>query len=192
MEKTNENTMPGFMIYFDAINPFLKHMSNEEAGEMIRALTNYAYTGESPKDISPMAAIAIQIMQPSIDTGAERYADTVAKRKYATYVRECKKKKLVPLLFEQWNENGNGGENEANDDKWIDYNAYILSDEWKQKREQRLAMDGNKCQVCGAVDGLEVHHLTYRNLGHEEMDELITLCRDCHKKQHKAEQTIPR
>lgn len=190
MEKKNER--PGFMIYFDKINPFLQVASAEEAGEMLKALTDYAYKGELSGELSQIARLAFEIMRPSIDMGAEIYTDTIAKRRYATYVRECKKKKLSPLLFEQWKGNGKGGEAEANDDNWIDYNAYIQSDEWKAKRDQRLALDCNKCQVCGSSDGLEVHHLTYRNLGHEEMNDLITLCHDCHKKQHEAENTVSR
>ncbi|WP_416212660.1 HNH endonuclease [Nostoc sp. DedQUE04] len=37
-----------------------------------------------------------------------------------------------------------------------------------------------------ATESLQVHHLTYENHGkeHEHLEDLITLCDDCHKKQH--------
>jgi 5-methylcytosine-specific restriction endonuclease McrA len=48
---------------------------------------------------------------------------------------------------------------------------------------------------CGYVGPLEVHHTTYGDrdsygeqtfnlLGHEEPDDLLALCRDCHRDQH--------
>ena len=70
------------------------------------------------------------------------------------------------------------------------YNRYIRSDAWKQKERERMAVDDNKCVMCGRPSektrhGLQVHHITYRNLGHEDvMTDLVTLCAPCHKKMH--------
>jgi len=61
------------------------------------------------------------------------------------------------------------------------YQSYIASAEWKAKRESRLQFDGYECQTCESKDNLEVHHRHYRNLGKEEMDDLITLCNECHE-----------
>ena len=69
----------------------------------------------------------------------------------------------------------------------IDYNIYIHSDAWKQKRQQRLDLDNHTCQMCGATDKLEVHHITYDTLGFERMEDLITLCEKCHTKVHSAQ-----
>lgn len=64
--------------------------------------------------------------------------------------------------------------------------AYYASPEWVTRRRDRLALDGHHCQL-GQLLGwacdetrLEVHHLTYDRFGHEEMDDLITLCEACH------------
>lgn len=69
------------------------------------------------------------------------------------------------------------------------YTQYLQSDEWKQKRLQRLAIDHYTCQFCGshgsADNQLETHHLTYRNLYHEDVyKDIVTACRSCHKLIH--------
>lgn len=67
------------------------------------------------------------------------------------------------------------------------YKTYLLSQHWQQTRMERLCMDGFRCQSCGATSNLNVHHLTYRNLGHEDVkNDLITLCYDCHKRIHET------
>lgn len=64
------------------------------------------------------------------------------------------------------------------------YKKYLNSKEWKEKRDKRLEIDGFKCTCCGTKDRLNVHHTTYERLGHESMEDLITLCNDCHKAIH--------
>ena len=69
---------------------------------------------------------------------------------------------------------------------YIDYKEYVASDEW-QKSERRLnciKAARNKCQMCGAMFGLEVHHITYTNLGAELPQELVLLCVLCHEHTH--------
>ena len=65
----------------------------------------------------------------------------------------------------------------------IDYAQYLASPEWQEKRAKRLALDKYKCALCPSKNNLNVHHLTYANLGNEDVDnDLITLCRRCHQK----------
>lgn len=61
------------------------------------------------------------------------------------------------------------------------YEEYINSSQWKDKRLRRLRKDKFRCRTCWNEDNLQVHHLTYERLGHEEIDDLITLCRECHE-----------
>jgi len=68
-----------------------------------------------------------------------------------------------------------------------EYNAYMNSNEWRKKRQERLTLDGYQCQMCGSKDHLEVHHVSYERLGKETMDDLITLCFTCHNKIHSAQ-----
>ena len=61
---------------------------------------------------------------------------------------------------------------------------YLSSPEWKSKRLKVLERDGHKCRACGYKYRLEVHHITYRNLEQEPLNELLTVCRRCHQKIH--------
>lgn len=62
------------------------------------------------------------------------------------------------------------------------YLNYLLSDEWKQKKKERLGFDNYTCQICGkrSETELEVHHRNYDNLYNEKVEDLITLCFKCH------------
>lgn len=65
-----------------------------------------------------------------------------------------------------------------------EYRAYMGSDAWAAKRWQRLTIDGFRCQHCHSRVGLQVHHLSYKHLGHEPMSDLVTLCHACHQRVH--------
>lgn len=66
-----------------------------------------------------------------------------------------------------------------------EYIDYLQSPEWDKKRKQRLHLDGYTCQGCGAKNKpLDVHHLTYDRFGNEWLDDLESLCRQCHDKRH--------
>lgn len=66
----------------------------------------------------------------------------------------------------------------------MNYDDYMKSVEWEEKRQLRLRMDGFRCFKCGTAVNLQVHHITYERLGHERMGDLITLCEPCHKRLH--------
>lgn len=72
------------------------------------------------------------------------------------------------------------------------YHEYILSSKWKRKREQKLREVGYTCENkhCGSNQGLQVHHKTYKRLGHERMSDLRVLCRFCHEDEH-ADKVLP-
>jgi len=65
-----------------------------------------------------------------------------------------------------------------------DYNDYIHSDKWLERRRQALLRDGFRCQKCGSRRYLHVHHLTYARFGNEKLDDLQTVCKACHEKIH--------
>ena len=65
--------------------------------------------------------------------------------------------------------------------------VYLQSKEWQQKRLQRLCMDDFRCCRCGSIRNVQVHHLTYANIGNEDVaNDLITLCDSCHVAIEKA------
>ena len=48
-----------------------------------------------------------------------------------------------------------------------------------------LERDGWRCQACGSMSGLEVHHMQRRSQLGDDCDvNLITLCADCHRAIH--------
>jgi 5-methylcytosine-specific restriction endonuclease McrA len=58
---------------------------------------------------------------------------------------------------------------------------------YRELREQVLARDGWRCQFCGSLAGVEVHHIEPRSrLGDDREDNLITLCAACHRKVHRT------
>ncbi len=67
------------------------------------------------------------------------------------------------------------------------YRSYIKSKRWHRKREEKLKSVGWKCENCGERHDLHVHHLSYRHLGDEKLDELQVLCEGCHCNEHEDE-----
>jgi 5-methylcytosine-specific restriction endonuclease McrA len=56
---------------------------------------------------------------------------------------------------------------------------------YQQLRSQVLERDGWRCQRCGSLLNLEVHHLEYRSHQGQDLEEnLITLCAECHRLSH--------
>jgi 5-methylcytosine-specific restriction endonuclease McrA len=56
---------------------------------------------------------------------------------------------------------------------------------YDQLRQRVLERDGWRCQACGAMTNLEVHHAEFRSQqGHDTEDNLVTLCSECHKRTH--------
>jgi len=89
-----------------------------------------------------------------------------------------------------------------------DYEEYLASDWWRSRRDTALKRALYRCQAPDCrldylrsltdwelrveederlpphAYRLEVHHLTYANLGREEPDDLIVLCPACHAAEH--------
>ena len=58
-------------------------------------------------------------------------------------------------------------------------------------RQQVLRRDNWRCQSCGALSNLEVHHQQFRSRrGEDAEDNLITLCHRCHKGVHGSRQGL--
>ena len=66
------------------------------------------------------------------------------------------------------------------------YELYLATPEWAALRRAVLQRDGHRCRVCNGPDRLEVHHRTYERRGHEDLDDLTTLCHACHNGHHAA------
>lgn len=65
------------------------------------------------------------------------------------------------------------------------YRRYLQTPEWREKRRVEIAAAEHRCRRCGAHGPLELHHLTYRNLGNEPPEDLVVLCVTCHQEAHR-------
>jgi hypothetical protein len=68
-----------------------------------------------------------------------------------------------------------------------EYQKYLQSGSWYDKRQQVLARAGRICERCGAANQvLQVHHLSYAaNRGDEALEDLIAVCGACHAELHR-------
>lgn len=75
----------------------------------------------------------------------------------------------------------------------MDYNELLKSPKWQKKRLEVLQRDNFTCQVCGSKDKtLNVHHTYYdrtKKPWEYPMGAFITLCEECHKKEHSKHST---
>jgi 5-methylcytosine-specific restriction endonuclease McrA len=56
---------------------------------------------------------------------------------------------------------------------------------YRALRHKVLARDKWRCQSCGSMNNLQVHHLQPRSqLGSDVLQNLISLCAECHAKRH--------
>ena len=91
---------PGFMLYFDTA-PAFEPLSNENAGRLIKAVFTYASTGELvPLDDS--LTLLFELIRPKLDRDAEKYEQTVQRRKYGGYRKACYDRGETPLEYEVW------------------------------------------------------------------------------------------
>ena len=67
--------------------------------------------------------------------------------------------------------------------------AYYRSEAWRERRRERRERDGHRCVVCGFnyKRYLVCHHITYKNFGNEPLEDLRTVCADCHRTASAAE-----
>lgn len=64
------------------------------------------------------------------------------------------------------------------------YKQYLQSDRWKEIRAEALARDDGKCRVCGGA-ATQAHHVRYpAKIEKDCVSNVVSLCRDCHKKEH--------
>lgn len=68
---------------------------------------------------------------------------------------------------------------------------------YKSLRRLVLRRDGWRCQYCGTMTNLEVHHKKFRShSGYDAEENLITLCSACHASTHqrmrKRQEALPR
>jgi hypothetical protein len=69
------------------------------------------------------------------------------------------------------------------------YHLYLATNHWRYTRGRKMQQEPT-CQSCKKCKAEEVHHLRYsdnqgnRILYNEKMTDLLSLCKDCHRKLH--------
>lgn len=65
------------------------------------------------------------------------------------------------------------------------YGLFLDSEWWRRLTREKKRSVGNRCELCGGVAALQSHHVFYRpNWFDTQMEDLLVLCRKCHKKTH--------
>lgn len=67
------------------------------------------------------------------------------------------------------------------------YGMYLRSKEWRDLRRKKLEQENYTCQVCKIQyedKDLQVHHRTYKRVGHEKLSDLEVRCDRCHSSGH--------
>jgi 5-methylcytosine-specific restriction endonuclease McrA len=67
---------------------------------------------------------------------------------------------------------------------WRTYSAYLKSPEWRALRKPVLERAGGHCEECGEETYLQVHHLNYKRVGAERLEDLRAICNPCHEGHH--------
>ena len=62
------------------------------------------------------------------------------------------------------------------------YLRYLKSPAWMSKRKEVMKRADYECEVCGVSNKpLQTHHLHYRNIFNERLEDLLCSCKSCHK-----------
>lgn len=67
------------------------------------------------------------------------------------------------------------------------YQEYLQSRHWKNFKYNYKQTHKNECIFClSKTDKLDLHHLSYENLGREKEENVCFLCYHCHRILHKT------
>jgi predicted HNH restriction endonuclease len=64
------------------------------------------------------------------------------------------------------------------------YQAYLNSPKWKNKRLKVLNRAKFKCEKCKKAQATQIHHKTYKHIFNEPLSDLLAVCAPCHRKIH--------
>lgn len=64
------------------------------------------------------------------------------------------------------------------------YQDYLNSDIWKQKRLKVLNRAKFVCERCKKEQATQIHHKTYEHIFNEPLSDLLAVCADCHRTIH--------
>jgi len=62
-----------------------------------------------------------------------------------------------------------------------EYLRYLESSRWRNLACAVRMRAKGKCEICRRADGEECAHLTYERIFHEPIDDLLWVCKKCHR-----------
>lgn len=70
-----------------------------------------------------------------------------------------------------------------------EYKGYINSEDWQKTRKRFWKSKLPKCCYVCEIKGvpLDLHHRSYKSLGHENLTHLTLVCRECHTDIHRIQ-----
>ena len=74
--------------------------------------------------------------------------------------------------------------------EFIYYHEYLKSKKWQSKKDQVMARCQGICEACEKEPTTQTHHITYQNLGNENLWELLGVCEKCHEIIHNIRKKI--
>ncbi len=74
---------------------------------------------------------------------------------------------------------------------FVGYSTYIKSNDWRKKRKYAIHVAEHQCVKCKIKNvPFEVHHLHYKTLYHERLEDVEVLCVPCHDRAHKEKERL--
>ena len=71
------------------------------------------------------------------------------------------------------------------------YPLYLQSGEWYIVRQTIMSLSDSKCAMDGCYQkATQIHHKHYRNVGQEEISDLLAVCAKCHMRIHRKLKTL--
>jgi hypothetical protein len=62
----------------------------------------------------------------------------------------------------------------------FDYQQYLASREWAKRKQAVMGRCGGFCERCLYGEYESTHHLTYKHIGNEPLEDLLAVCNCCH------------
>lgn len=91
------------MLYFDDTKPFLECLSDAQLGQLLRAVINYAESGEwVSESCDPTIKLALGIFKSKIDRDGVAYEKKKLHGQYMAYVRASKEQGKEYLAEQNW------------------------------------------------------------------------------------------
>lgn len=66
------------------------------------------------------------------------------------------------------------------------YDVYLNTPHWGRVKKAAYGRYGHTCFNCESKRRIHVHHLNYSRRGHENMEDLMLLCEECHQLVHET------